>query len=415
MKGDTDIKKSLSLCADEHVKGRSIKMIKCRIILNMSRIKGLLLLLCGVVAHLFVSCEMLEQAPEGEAIVKLDIYELNVTGGGGDIPIYYGVENPRPGARLQVKCSEEWIKLKEITTSMIMLTIAPSDVSEERFGFVTITYDGMVKPIKVPVVQDEQVLNYFSFEVSDLTSTSCSVTYTPKESGKMFMANIIDSDYFTQSGIVDMDQFIAAEMANYMALAAQYEMTLQYLLEEAASPRPVFKREVTRSFLNMKAGGTYVAYAYGVELCDNEYTITTPLHKTSITLPMLTMRDITFKISSQITSSGVANIVVSPVNWSGYYSVNIIPDSSVFYIPKGDSINEYTLRAMGDDFYKRARQALLSGSSIDAFLRSNCYVGSHTFNLSVSGGSKYMVAVFAVESVDGAIPAMCSVPAISYL
>ena len=130
---------------------------------------------------------------------------------------------------------------------------------------------------------------------------------------------------------------------------------------------------------------------------------------------MLTMRDITFKISSQMTSSGVVNIVVSPVNWSGYYSVNIIPDSSVFYIPKGDSINEYTLRAMGDDFYKRARQALQSGSSVDAFLRSNCYVGSHTFNLSVSGGSKYMVAVFAVESIDGAIPTMCSMPSISYL
>lgn len=381
----------------------------------MSRIKGFLLLVCVAVSQLFVSCELSVDMPEGEAIMTLDIYELNVTGGGGDIPIYYGVENPRPGARPQVKCSEEWITVKEITSSVIMLTIAPSDVSEERFGFVTITYDGMAKPIKVPVIQDEQVLNYFSFDVSDITSTSCSVTYTPKESGKMFMANIIDADYFTQSGIIDMDQFILAEMSNYMALAAQYDMTLQYLLEEAASPRPVFKREVTRSFSNMRSGGTYVAYAYGVELCDNEYTITVPLHKTTITLPMQTMRDITFKISSQITSSGAANIVVSPVNWSGYYSVNIIPDSSVYYIPKGEDINEYTLRAMGDDFYKRARQALQGGISVDAFLKSNCYVGSQTFNLAVSGGSKYMVAVFAVESVDGAIPAMCSVPAISYL
>ena len=298
---------------------------------------------------------------------------------------------------------------------MIMLAIAPSDVSEERFGFVTISYEGMTKSIKVPVLQDEQELNYFSFEVSDVTSTSCTVKYIPKESGKMYMANIIDSAYFTQSGITDMNQFVEAEMANYLALAAQYEITLQYLLEEAASPRPVFKRETTRSFSGMKAGGTYVAYAYGLELNGNEYKITIPLHQTTVTLPMSTMYDVSFNISSQMSSSGTASIIVSPINWSGYYYVSIIPDSSVFYIPKGESINEYTLRAMGDDFYKRARQAMQSGISVEGFLNSNCYVGSRTFNLAVSGGSRYMVAVLAVESVEGGIPTMCSVPTISYL
>ena len=381
----------------------------------MSRIKSFLLLVCVVVAQLFVGCEPLEQAPEGEAIVKLDVYELNVSGGGGDIPIFYGVENPRPGARPQVTCSEEWVAVKEVTSSMIMLTVAPSNVSEERFCFVTITYEGMVKPIKVPILQDEQELNYFSFEVSDVTHNSCTVKYIPQQSGVMFMANIIDSAYFTQSGITDMDQFVEAEMANYLALAAQYEITLQYLLEEAASPRPVFKREATRSFSGMKAGGTYVAYAYGLELDGNEYRITIPLHQTTVTLPMSTMYDVSFNVSSQMSSSGTASIIVSPINWSGYYYVSIIPDSSVFYIPKGESINEYTLRAMGDDFYKRARQALQSGISVEGFLNSNCYVGSRTFNLAVSGGSKYMVAVFAVESENGAIPTMCSVPTISYL
>ena len=381
----------------------------------MSRIKSFLLLACVVVVQLFLGCEPLDQAPEGEAIVKLDVYELYVTGEGGEIPIFYGVENPRSGARPNVQSNVDWITVKSVTSTTILLNVAPSDVSEERFGFVTITYDGMAKSIKVPVVQDEQVLNYFSFEVSDVTHTSCTVKYIPKQSGVMFMANIIDSAYFTQSGITDMNQFVEAEMANYLALAAQYEITLQYLLEEAASPRPVFMREATRSFSGMKAGGTYVAYAYGLELNGNEYKITIPLHQTTVTLPMSTMYDVSFNISSQMSSSGTASIIVSPINWSGYYYVSIIPDSSVFYIPKGESINEYTLRAMGDDFYKRARQAMQSGISVEGFLNSNCYVGSRTFNLAVSGGSKYMVAVFAVESENGAIPTMCSVPAISYL
>ena len=381
----------------------------------MSRIKSLVSLLCGVAALLFVGCEMNNDAPSGEAILTLDIYELSVYGKGGDVLIYYAVENPRPGARPKVESNVDWITVKEITNSAIKLNVAPSDVSEERFGFVTISYKGMKNSIKVPVLQDEQELNYFSFEVNNMTSTACTVKYTPKQSGKMFMANIIDSAYFTQSGIVDMELFVEAEMSNYLALAQQHEMTLQYLLEEAANPKPVFTGEVCRSFSGMKAGGTYVAYAYGLELNGNEYRVTVPLHHISITLPMQAMYDVSFKVSSQITNSGLTNIAVSPVNWTGYYVVNIIPDSSVYYVPEGDLINEYTLRALGDEFYKRARQALQNGSSVEAFLRGSCYTGDRTLSISVSGGSRYMIAVFAVESVDGAIPTMCSVPSISYL
>ena len=380
----------------------------------MSRIKSFLLLVCVVVAQLFVGCEQLEQAPEGEAIVKLDVYELNVSGGGGDIPIFYGVENPRPGARPQVTCSEEWVAVKEVTSSMIMLTVAPSNVSEERFCFVTITYEGMVKPIKVPILQDAQELNYFSFEVSDVTHNSCTVKYIPQQCGVMFMANIIDSAYFTQSGIYEMDQFIDAEMANYLNIAAQHEMTLEYLLTEAISPQVLFTEETTRSFANMQPGATYVVYAYGVELDGDSYNVTIPCHTLSVTLPNAQYYDVTFMVSPQVGSMGSASVTITPKNWSGYYAVSIIPDTSVYYVPKGDRMSENTLKAMGNEFYKRARQAVLSGTSVEAFLKGSCFSGSAMFNVSLSGGSKYMVAVYAVESVNGAIPVMCSAPTIAY-
>lgn len=389
----------------------------------MLRIKELLALACVVILPFFISCDKIEdtetQTPSsevlGDALVKLDIYELDITGGGGTIPIFYGIVNPRSGATLDVKSNVDWITVKEITKTTIMLDIAPSDIDEERMGFVTINYEGMPSAIKVLVMQDAQLLDKFSFEVVEATTTTCKVKYTPKQNGNLFMANIIDSAYFIQSGITDMSIFVEAEMANYLALAAQHEMTLEYLLTKAVSPELLFTKEVTRSFINMKPGGTYVAYAYGLELHDNEYTVTIPMHQMSITIPMQSMYDVKFNISSQLSSSGVANIAVSPQDWSGYYSVNIIPDSSVFYIPQGSLMNEYTVRAIGDDFYKRARQAMQSGVTVEAFLKSSCYVGNKTFNMAVSGGSKYMVAVYAVESIDGAIPTMCSMPSISYL
>lgn len=381
----------------------------------MARFKSFILLISAVVAQLFAGCEMFVATPTGESEVILDIYDLKVDGIGGNIPVYYAVNNPRPGARPEVTSNVSWITVKSVANGTIMLYVASSDVDEERFGFVTVKYEGMPKSVKITVLQDPRVLNEFSFEVVELTTTSCSIKYTPKQSNGVFMANIIDSDYFVQSGIFDMDQFIVAEMDNYLNLAKQYDMTLQYLLEEAASPKPIFTKEVTRAFSGMKAGATYIAYAYGLELNGDEYRVTIPLHQISVTLPMLPLYDVTFNISAQLVNASSATIVVSPERWSGYYTVNIIPDSSIFYIPNGELINEYTLRAMSNDFYKRARQAMQSGMSAAAFLNSSCYVGKQTLNVSVGGGSKYMVAVYAVESIDGDIPAMCSMPSISYL
>ena len=381
----------------------------------MLRIKNFALLLCAIVAPLFVGCEPVETTPTEEPVVLLDTYELNVDGGGGTTPIFYAVQNGIRGVKPTAKSGVDWITIKEITSDAIMLKIEASDVDEERLGVVTVTYKGMEKGVRVSVLQDRRRLDSFSFEVVEVSHTGCSVKYTPKNSGTLFMANIIDTEYFVQSGIDDMDIFIQNEMASYLALAQQYGITLQYLLEEAVQPQLLYSEEVTRSFAGMQPGATYMAYAYGLELKDNEYTVTIPLHEFYVDIPMSQFYDVTFNIVSQMTSSGVANVVVTPVGWSGYYSVSLIPDSSLYYVPKGERMNEYTLRAMGNDFYKRARKAVQSGISVEAFLRSNCHTGTQSFNMSVEGGSKYMVVVFAVESKDGDIPVMCSVPTMSYL
>lgn len=380
----------------------------------MLRIKSFTLLLCAIIALFFIGCDSTEITPGKEPVVVLDTYELNVDGGGGNIPLFYAVENGIRGVKPGVKSSVEWITVKEITSDTITLKIEESDIDEERFGFVTITYKGMDKGVKVTVLQDAQLLNKFSFEVSDVTSNGCSVKYIPKSDDFVYMANVIDAEYFTQSGIVDMNIFIQNEMSNYLAIAQQYDLTLQSLLEDALSTQLLYSGEATRKFTGMQPGATYMAYAYGLELNGDEYTVTVPLHHTYVEIPMSQFYDVSFNIVAQM-SNGSASIAVTPNNWSGYYVVSIIPDSSLYYTPKGESMSQYTLRAMGNDFYKRARQAIQGGVSIEAFLRSSCYLGAQSIHTPISGGTDYMVAVFAVESKNGEVPVMCSIPSIAYL
>ncbi|MBO5831188.1 MAG: hypothetical protein J6R01_06260 [Alistipes sp.] len=376
----------------------------------MSRVSALFVAFIVALMPFVVSCE---SNPDVPPIVKLDIYDLEIDGGGGDIPIYYAVQNAVKGAELEVVSSVDWVSLKELTSSMIVLHVKASDVDEERFTSVVINYPGMAKPVRVNIVQDKQFLNKFRFETLDLTYNSCSIKYIPTDKNMPYMANIIDAEYFKQSGTSDMNVFIEAEMANYRSIADRNQMTLEELMGRV-SPQLIYTGDAERSFGGMKHGSKYVVYSYGITFKGNEYTLTTPMHQTFIELPMPDMYNASFTISSQM-SGNMASITITPKNWDGYYNVQIAPDDSLYYIEPGSNPNDGLIRNMASYFYDSARKAMLNGASVEQFLNSSCYKGSRQINITLDSSKRYMVYVFAVQSEGGSIPVMRSVPSFIYL
>lgn len=358
------------------------------------------------------SCEP-QVDPNNPPTMQLDIYELNVTGDGGNVPIYYSVTNPIKGAKPEVTSNVEWITPIDINSYQIMLSIAESDISEERMGFVTITYKGMEKPIRVYITQDKQPLNDFKFSVSDVTYKSCKVQYKPRDPKRPYMANIIDSEYFKQTGITDGAVFVAKEMESYLALAQRNNMTLEELMGRV-SPQLIYSGDAEREFVGMQPGATYTIYSYGIEFDGNSYTMTTPLHTSIVDIPMPTMYDVSFNISTSF-SNGTAMISVTPENWDGYYAVQIIPEDNILYTPPGQNLNDYTIKSIATNFYTTARNAIKGGSNVEQYLRTTCYKGPKSINMQLSSDKKYMVIVFAVESKDGEIPVMRSMPVVKHL
>lgn len=346
-------------------------------------------------------------------ILELDCYELAVTGGGGNIILYYAVTNPVKNGVPRAKSNVDWITPGEITDSEIALLVAESDVNEERYGVITIDYPGVEKSVKVYITQDKQLLNKFSFNVSDITYKSCTVEYVPLDKNRPYMANIIDAEYFKQSGITDGSLFVAAEMESYLALAQRNNMTLEELMSRV-SPQLIYTGNAKRSFVGMQPGATYTIYSYGIEFDGNSYTMTTPLHSTIVDIPMPELYDITFDINV-ITAGGSVNISITPENWSGYYAVQIAPEDSLQYVQPNEPLTEYHIKGFATNFYTRARTAMKSGITAEQYLRSNCYVGNQTLNVQLSPDKDYMIVVFAVESKDGEIPVMRSMPSIKYL
>ena len=56
-----------------------------------------------------------------------------------------------------------------------------------------------------------------------------------------------------------------------------------------------------------------------------------------------------------------------------------------------------------------------SGYTAEQYLKANCYSGYKSINMQLASGKKYMIIVFAVESKDGEVPVMRSMPVINYL
>ena len=379
----------------------------------MQHLKRLFIASLGLITLTLASCEVVEVDTDNPPTMELDIYQLNVTGEGGDIPVFYTVTNAIKGEKPEAKSNVDWITPIEINSYQIMLRIAESDSSEERTGFVTISYKGMEKNLRVYVTQDKQPLNAFKFSVSDITYKSCTVHYTPRDTNRPYMANIIDTEYFKQTGITDGAVFVANEMESYLSLAQRHNMTLEELMHNV-SPQLIYKGDATREFTGMQPGATYTIYSYGVEFHGNSYTMTTPLHTSIIDIPLPSMYDVGFNINATL-SNGTATISVTPENWNGYYAIQIAPEDNLLYIPPGENLNEYAIKSIASNFYTNARNAMKSGYSAEQYLKASCYSGYKSINMQLTSGKKYMIIVFAVESKDGEIPVMRSMPVIKYL
>ena len=157
-----------------------------------------------------------------------------------------------------------------------------------------------------------------------------------------------------------------------------------------------------------------MVYSYGVIFNQNDYEVTTPVHYTIVELPMPTFTPATFDITAN-TASSMTTILVSPEEWSGYYTIQIIPESSIYYTPKGTNLSDQIVRAMANDFYNRARKMISQGYTPEAYLEQTCYRGSYQLNTPLDIDTKYMIAVFGVKSEDGATPVICTMPSVAYL
>ena len=364
------------------------------------------ILLLGLVA-----CETGEDITGKAPVLRLETTTLTVGGDGGRNIVGYSVENGVRGRKPEVRSDVEWITNIMVGDTHIEFMVEKSDVNEERFGRLIVSYEGAASTVSLNVAQGAMSLDLFTITVDELTFNSCSVTYTPADNEMLYMANIIDKEYFNSSGVSTEEAFIDAEIGYYISVAEGYGRTLEELIPAANLGA---KGTVTRTFGDMQPGATYVIYCYGLSVSGNDYELTTPIHYKLVTLPMPDMYEVDFDATVAVNTYNMASISMKPLNWSGYYYIQIAPESSLYYVEQGEAPPDYVVKGMGNSFYKQARSYMSKGESAEKFLKTNCYQGARQVNVQLKAGMRYMLIIFAVESEDGSVPVMRSMPELFY-
>lgn len=370
--------------------------------------KNLLTLFLAVMTIMAVSCEKPDGGEDlGPTSIKLNQYTLKVDGLGGEYVIGYKVTNPRKGATLKVECSAEWIERIEVKSTTIVLQIAPSDRRESREARLRISYPGSENSAAVNITQAEMVLDDFLIEVSDLTHNHFTVTWTPVDDELLYITNLIAVDYFTMSGVSTEEQFITEEFNYFMSVAQSAGLTLeQTLLQSGKATSGV----VTQTYGGLAPGSRYIAYAYGVELNGDVYDITVPIHYSLVVIPMPPLVEAEFNANITVTGSE-ARITMTPLNWDGYYTFQVVPESSMYYVAPGDKVTPIVTQALCTTFFSQAKNSIVNGLDVETYLERNCYRGTKVSNVMLNSG-RYMLAVFGVDYEEGYYPMMCTEPRI---
>lgn len=357
-------------------------------------------------------CELIETPSSGNSLtpeLHITTTKLTVGGEGGGYVVDYSVKHGIDGVMPEVELLSDWIDNVEVTATQICFRVLPNDLREERTTRLKVTYEG-ADSHSIYITQGEMVLNQFAIATTELTPDKFTVAWTPSDQTMLYIPNIISVDYFTMSGVDTEEQFIAEEIKYFFSVAQGANLTLEELLTRVDK---VVSGEFTSTYMGLMPGSRYLAYAYGISLDGDEYEITTPLHYELITIPMQELLPAQFNIRTNATGMSSIRIDVEPVTWNSHYVIQVIPSTSMYYVPAGEQLPMLSIKGMHNTFFNQVKSYMSGGNTSQQYLDKFCRRGVSGDTLQLEKG-EYMVAVFGVGAVEGGVAMMRTMPQVSH-
>lgn len=378
----------------------------------MNYITKLLSLLTTVVLMLLTSCQKTpDNIDNSQTTLTFESETLLVDGNGGTYSVGYTLKNGIEGIDIAAQTEDAWIKNIRTENNRLYFDYDLNLGDKQRDGRIMVRYPNLSRKTLL-VRQAVSDAIRFEMEITDIKTTSCSSNIKPSDPKTPYIVYMAEKDYLLSGNITDTSSLFLDDYNFFVGLAQKYGVT--DLKSFMFSNNICFKGDSQIGWTGMVPNREYVLYAYAIEFNENgtDYTIASPIYHKIIILPTYVFEDIEFDVD--ITVDGPrAYYEFSPVDWDGYYYIDIYSEHDYMYINEGDTPSEAYCKQIADNWINIINLHMQSGYSPEQLINIMCLKGADSYDELRDADTAYCMVFYGIDMVDG-LPQVVTKPYIAH-
>lgn len=361
----------------------------------------------------FVGCENdpKDVNTNDKPIINLSTESMEVAAEGGEYSIEFSITNPHPSFTALVKCEAEWLTIIENTNEIIKFSVTANTSDQSRSANIVVKYIDTEEK-SIVVTQSTASADILTVNIEGLTYNEFTVAITSANPDMYYVHYMSDADYFNRMHI-DSEELVFEDDKNFFnSYASSFGQTIaEFMIQQGFA----LKGNQNIEWDNLVPAQKYVAYAYGISYNadQSDYTITTPLYYTIIDTPINEISQQEFTVDVTVDGADV-EYNINPNGYNGQYTVLVYDASHTMYRAEGSVVDDAYTTEMAQAWMTAVNTLVNSYEmSTEEIYAAYCKSGQSSYGETLVANSDYMVAVFAVDTVDG-LPMMTSKPIIKH-
>lgn len=363
------------------------------------------------VASLLFAVGCHNDEPVADADFSVEVDSISADCVGGHFAVGYSVKSAIGTVAASAISDKEWITdIDDSTFGVIRFRVEPNESAEERVATIELRYPSIGEHPRITVTQSALAGEMLSISLDSVDYSECSATITPSHDDMRFVVMMAETSYFTRQGITTADEAVAADIA-YYSTYLDGTLTLEELLTQnnilvAGQQQPRWQ--------DLSPAKEYVLYVYGVDVAGDEYHRITPIYYEIIgeRLP----ERVAMNFDAEIVAEGPeVHFDICPEEWSGYYMVQLVEDSEAGYVEQGLEFSAEAEKGVAEAFFYVADHLYYFNQlSAEEVMQQLGYKGDASFDKTLNANHRYMAIIYAIDSENGNVPMMVSMPTIVY-
>ena len=345
-------------------------------------------------------------------VINISDTTLDVSAEGGDYTIELSITNAIGDVKVAATSEAEWLTVKEITQTAVVVNAAFNTEESARQTTLTIKYP-QAEDVIIGVTQAAKDGEPYTLEIKDVTYNKFVSDVTAQNDENYYVVYSSTVSYFQEMAITDADALLVDDYNFFSQYAGAYGMGLQDFMVQYGLVR---KGDVSVDWTSLVPAEKYVVYVYGVKFNEDgsDYTVTTPIYHEVVETPMNELGRVNFMPVTSAPDGPNLIYEICPIDYDGYYTTIVCDTSHELYYGPDEGIDAgYEIKVA--QYWMRMVNSYMGyyGMSAEQILEEECYRGDHLFEEVLLANSDYTVYILAIDIVDG-LPMLISWPSMFY-